>query len=167
MQISKNLGNFLLWLLKSHLLAMIFLGRYMWKEKCKMLLCSHIYNYALASEPAIATPTKIELRTDQFPLESLRPILARVAGEMQLQGTLSGKMDCSLDAQAQPQQLHFENVEAKDFQISSARYLGPDPLQVQHCKANGLAQYSQGVWQLKDLQIVSDVAALAGTAMCA
>jgi translocation and assembly module TamB len=124
-------------------------------------LLAHI-QHNTSTEPPVAIPTTIELRTAEFPLESLRPILSRFAGDMQLQGLLSGKVDCALDGQGQPQQMLFENVEATAVHVAAPRYLGNDPLQVQHCKANGMAQFAQGVWQLKDLQVESDVAALAG-----
>jgi hypothetical protein len=123
--------------------------------------------HAAAASPTVASPTTtspttVELRTDKFPLASLRPLLARFAGEVSLAGTLTGKVNGSFDAAAQPRELRFEQVEAQGVRFAAPLYTGREMLAIEHCKAQGNARYEKGVWQLQDLQLESDVAALAG-----
>lgn len=107
--------------------------------------------------------THVALDADRFPLEPLQPLLARVLGPVRLSGGLTGKIEADQAAGGKRQSLVLNGVDAQQLTFASAAILGDDVLSLSQVTANGSAQLNEGVWQLRDLEIRSEVAALTGS----
>jgi hypothetical protein len=110
-----------------------------------------------------ASATRISLEADRFPLEPLQPIVARVLGQVRMAGEITGTIGAELIDGGKQQKLQFENVDARGIALAAPQYLGKDVLRLEQARANGTAQLADGVWQLRNLELQSDVAALSGS----
>lgn len=107
--------------------------------------------------------SRIALDADHFPLEPLQPLLTRVLGPVRLSGGLTGKIEADLAEGGKRQSLVLNGVDAQQLSFASAAILGEDVLSLSQVTANGSAKLNEGVWQLRDLEIRSEVAALTGS----
>lgn len=120
---------------------------------------------AVRLEAALANDSSVRMKLDsnRFPLEPLAPIAARVMQGLQLSGEVSGMVECEIAEGGKNQKLKLKEVDAKQIAVRAPTMLGADTLRVEQCVANGDAQFIGGIWQLRNLQIQSDVAALSGS----
>jgi hypothetical protein len=107
--------------------------------------------------------TKATLEADRFPLEPLQPVLTRVLGPTRLSGALTGKVDAELASGGKQLKLQLEKVEAVHLVFSNASLLARDTVQLSQVQANGSMTAADGLWQFRDLEVKSDVAALVGS----
>jgi hypothetical protein len=107
--------------------------------------------------------THATVEADRFPLAPLQPLLARVLGPVRLAGGISGKIEAELADGGKQQSVLLSNVDAQQLAFACERLLGQDVLQLSQAKGNGSAKLVDGVWQLRDLEIQSEVAALVGS----
>ena len=107
--------------------------------------------------------TNANVEADRFPLDPLQPLLARVIGPLRVSGAFSGKVTAEMAGGGSRQRLLLENVHAHQLTLAAERFLGPDVLHLSQVKGNGSAQLVDGVWQLRDLEVQSEVAALVGS----
>ena len=120
----------------------------------------HAVAQSAGTQPA---GTQLSVEVDRFPLEPLQPILTRLLGPVRLAGLVTGKLGAEMLADGKQQKINLENVEASQVVIASQRYLGNDTLQLEQVRANGNAQLADGVWQLRGLNLQSDVGGLSGS----
>lgn len=107
--------------------------------------------------------THATIQADRFPLDPLQPLLARVLGPVRLSGGISGKIEAGLADGGKQQSVLLDNVDAQQLAFACERLLGKDVLQLAQAKGNGSAKLADGVWQLRDLEIQTEVAALVGS----
>lgn len=107
--------------------------------------------------------TQATIESDRFPLDPLQPLLARVLGPVQLSGRVSGKIEADLADGGKRQSVRLNNVNGQQLAFACDRLLGQDVVQLAQVKGSGSAKLEGGVWQLRDLEIQSEVAALIGS----
>jgi len=134
-----------------------------WKVTAEAKLRDSGVRADIAHVPGDATQTSATIEADRFPLEPLQPVLTRLLGPVRLSGAVTGKVAAELADGGKRQKLTFENVDALQVSFASSQYLGQDTLRFEQAKANGTAQLADGVWQFRDLEVRSDVAALVGS----
>jgi hypothetical protein len=107
--------------------------------------------------------TQATLQADRFPLDPLQPLLTRLLGPVRLTGGLSGKIAAELADGGKRQSVKLDGVDVQKITFASEKLLGPDIFRISQVKAEGSANLASGVWQLRDLELQSDVAALVGS----
>jgi translocation and assembly module TamB len=123
-------------------------------------------NVALTMKPGGANASlpdvEATLEAERFPLAIAQTALERALGKSGIDGQFSGKMTLEMAQNAQVQRVEFKEVDARNVVFIATKYLGDDAISIERLTAGGQASLDQGIWDLKELRIDSDVAALRG-----
>ena len=120
-----------------------------------------------STSPGVPTTAadELTLKTQSMSLAVLGPILKRFAPETQLSGRLSSTVECRFDRNTFPELLVADvDVTAEDFFFATPE-LHSDRVQLERFHATGRISRRQGLVQVDELALQSDVAdfSLAGT----
>lgn len=123
-------------------------------------------NVALTMKPAGGSASlpdvEATLEAERFPLAIAQTALERVLGKSGIDGQFGGKMTLEMAQNAQVQRVEFKEVDARNVMFIATKYMGDDAISIERLTAGGQASLDQGIWDLKELRVDSDVAALRG-----
>ena len=78
-----------------------------------------------------------KIKSDQFPLSILDPLMDRLLGPVTIQGQLTGTLTTLFDLHDQQVSLNIKQLHAQDVDVLAANFLGSDRLSLQRVDARG------------------------------
>ncbi|MEM9939996.1 MAG: hypothetical protein AAF939_00310 [Planctomycetota bacterium] len=112
-----------------------------------------------AGDPSLSfNHAEVLVKSESLPVGFADPIVQRLVGPVESNGTLDGLVELEYVGNANSIQMIAERLNLNQFQLIAPEWIGPDQFRIQNLIANGSIGISPGTVAAKNFQLASDFA---------